>query len=91
MADGAAAEVLQECIHGITEAFCSLCKSKKLRQPARRRSEALWGKAARIIEVERTVLAQYDSECRGCGGHIYESDPIHLVDGVWVCDDCGGM
>ncbi|HEY9474349.1 MAG TPA: hypothetical protein VIS06_10920 [Mycobacteriales bacterium] len=38
--------------------------------------------------VEATAQAQFNSRCPVCENWIWPGDPIALVDGVWVCEEC---
>lgn len=31
---------------------------------------------------------QFDSECSGCGGIVFEGDPMYAIDTFFVCEKC---
>lgn len=81
-------EVLGECIHGITAAFCSICKSKTRK---RVKGEVGWGKQARQGAMPNfpRCVSSWDAKCKWCGGEITEGeDLVYKVEGEWVCEKC---
>lgn len=57
-----------ECIHGLTPATCTMCKSRVVKQ------------ALHSGQLPRDVMvyeAHMDSRCPGCGGHIGAGERIY--------------
>jgi len=88
MADG----VLDECIHGMTLGFCTICKQNTT---AARNARA-WNNAADVArDADRWAmilppftLAKFDGECPECGKDIEDRELIGLRDGEWFCNKC---
>lgn len=86
------ADIIDECEHGSTAAFCSACKksnrhSEKRARMNRRATANGWATVS-MLPYPNTQ-AQYTSQCgAGCGSWIEEGDTVYRADGAWVCEDC---
>lgn len=93
------ADIADECIHGLTTAFCSICKAQHAAAEKRRRLTR--AKNADVWETEETVhphpsisldyphtQAKYDGLCPDCDEHFHEGDWIYLVGGSWLDEEC---
>jgi hypothetical protein len=66
--------VSETCMHELAREACALCSPRSTKVPAK--------------QPERKMYARFDSRCPSCYMLIEEGDPIALVDGEWVCQEC---
>lgn len=87
-------DVIDECIHGLTAAWCSICKAKATKVD--RTNRAAWRGQEDALEESGSdrpagfVRAKYDGACQKCHKNIIEGDWIAWdveVDG-WVGTCC---
>lgn len=82
--------VADECIHGLTLPFCSICKQNV----SAARSARAWGDAIttdRWLKIESPwTWAKYDGVCgnKDCEDEIEVGELIGLRDGNWMCNEC---
>lgn len=77
------AQISDECIHGLTTAWCSTC-----REPTRR-AQAKGRRVRRSWVTTALVPASYGSRCAVCGTSIEEGDAVGMVDDEgWCCENC---
>ncbi len=86
------APILDECIHLMTTAFCTICKEDTKAKEARARRKRA-GNAGTWEVYDRLpfphTIATRDGLCPECDEDvIHVGDEIHLVDGSWVCRPC---
>lgn len=83
--------IADECIHGLTTAWCSICKAQsKLAEKRRRLAREARHPA---FETEPslpypTVVAQWDGICASCDERYPSGTTIYRADGGWCCQQC---
>lgn len=80
-----------ECRHGLTEAWCSLCQDQAAAQRARElirdnpRAASMWHHPS--TPTGPKAVASYSSVCSECDELINVGDLIFLRAGTWMCQD----
>lgn len=76
--------VLDECMHELTAAFCTICKSK-VKGVAKREKD--WAGAADGFRGG-ALVATFESDCGWCTDLIEVDDPVYMRMEKWVCEGC---
>lgn len=85
------AEVADECIHGLTTAWCSLCKADTRRREGfarRRRASVDESWTTHPSSPYPSTKADYPSNCKSCGDRYDVGDTIYRAASMWVCGQC---
>lgn len=83
--------ILDECIHGLTTAWCSICKAQSRAAETRRRrarasAHPSW-ETETVLPYPQTT-ATYRSLCPICDEYIEIDADIYKCEGDWVCRPC---
>jgi hypothetical protein len=91
MADPTIAPIMDECIHLMTTAFCSICKANTRAAESRRRRTRANNHPSWETEVTLpypSTQASYRSLCANCDEYMEVGTTIYKVEDVWVCQPC---
>lgn len=90
--DGRDAVVLDECIHLMTRAFCSICKQQAADALRRRENKETGHPAFDTDDTDNLpyphVVAQWDGICNSCDEPYANGTTIYRADGGWCCRPC---
>lgn len=87
------AEVVDECIHGITTAWCSICKQQTKDKEARRRRTREQNHPAWEVDEDTSLpyphtTASWPGTCTSCDTDYEAGTEIWKADGGWCCHQC---